>query len=356
MEVKARNLQICILLISITTVFGFYLIADYYMNPNTSDAFGGSCDEVVEDASLYINSHINPLKWFNYGGDKDCVMTLDAGSMGGALFKIDWMYFDLENSAGCTKDYLKIYDSDIAGMAPGTLLGTFCGSTTPTVRFGTQRYLTLEFHADSSGSGDGFRFRGTRTEPSPCQDDEFHCTTEDVCIDERLKCDGTRHCNDDLDESDCSFFEELIGSIIALGMGGMVGVGIAFIGGCVGIWTLVCVFTVCKKCCGFCCTTCCCFWPCCKGRTCGKSKVDPDSDPEYGLELPEKKPANDNDIEIQGDDEDGDFFDDDDGKPNQLTVAPHGSSKDLMSQNDPKHTKMTGVGQQNNGFDDDVDF
>ena len=56
-----------------------------YMNPNTSDAFGGSCDEVVEDASLYINSHINPLKWFNYGGDKDCVMTLDAGSMGGAL-------------------------------------------------------------------------------------------------------------------------------------------------------------------------------------------------------------------------------------------------------------------------------
>lgn len=55
------------------------------MNPNTSDAFGGSCDEVVEDASLYINSHINPLKWFNYGGDKDCVMTLDAGSMGGAL-------------------------------------------------------------------------------------------------------------------------------------------------------------------------------------------------------------------------------------------------------------------------------
>lgn len=76
------------------------------------------------------------------------------------------MYFDLENSAGCTKDYLKIYDSDIAGMAPGTLLGTFCGSTTPTVRFGTQRYLTLEFHADSSGSGDGFRFRGTRTEPS----------------------------------------------------------------------------------------------------------------------------------------------------------------------------------------------
>ena len=56
-----------------------------YMNPSTSDAFGGSCNEVVEDASLYINSHINPFRWFSYGGNKDCVMTMDAGSMGGAL-------------------------------------------------------------------------------------------------------------------------------------------------------------------------------------------------------------------------------------------------------------------------------
>lgn len=38
----------------------------------------------------------------------------------------------------------------------------------------------------------------------PCQSDEFHCTQEDLCIDDRLKCDGTRHCDDNLDESDCS--------------------------------------------------------------------------------------------------------------------------------------------------------
>ena len=56
-----------------------------YMNPSTSSAFGGSCGDVVQDASVYVNSHINPLKWFNYGENKDCVMTLDAGSMGGAL-------------------------------------------------------------------------------------------------------------------------------------------------------------------------------------------------------------------------------------------------------------------------------
>lgn len=39
---------------------------------------------------------------------------------------------------------------------------------------------------------------------APCQSDEFHCTLEDICIDDRLKCDGTRHCVDNLDESDCS--------------------------------------------------------------------------------------------------------------------------------------------------------
>ena len=79
-------------------------------------------------------------------------------------FKIDWMYFDLENSAGCTKDYLNFYDSNIANMGPANLLGSYCGTyvnfTGP-----TQRYLTLEFHTDASGSGDGFRFRGLRYEP-----------------------------------------------------------------------------------------------------------------------------------------------------------------------------------------------
>ena len=74
------------------------------------------------------------------------------------------MFFDLEYSTGCTKDYLKIYDSDIANMGPSNLIGTYCG-TRPNFTTATQRYLTLEFHTDGSGTGKGFRFRGTRTEP-----------------------------------------------------------------------------------------------------------------------------------------------------------------------------------------------
>jgi len=39
---------------------------------------------------------------------------------------------------------------------------------------------------------------------APCESDYYHCEAEDRCIDGRLKCDGTPHCDDEADEDDCT--------------------------------------------------------------------------------------------------------------------------------------------------------
>jgi hypothetical protein len=43
--------------------------------------------------------------------------------------------------------------------------------------------------------------------PAPCQSEEFFCNdtnAANICIDERLTCDGTQHCSDNSDELNCS--------------------------------------------------------------------------------------------------------------------------------------------------------
>ena len=39
---------------------------------------------------------------------------------------------------------------------------------------------------------------------APCQDDEFSCEAEKRCIGEKLVCDGTKQCQDGLDEKYCN--------------------------------------------------------------------------------------------------------------------------------------------------------
>lgn len=39
---------------------------------------------------------------------------------------------------------------------------------------------------------------------APCSNDNFHCKAENRCIDARLHCDGTPHCDDKTDEDGCS--------------------------------------------------------------------------------------------------------------------------------------------------------
>ena len=134
-------------------------------------------------------------------------------------------------------------------------------------------------------------------------------------------------------------------------MGGIVMVSISFVAGCVGLWTLVCVFTCCKKCCSVCCTKCCCFWPCCKGKSCGKAgrgKVEPDQESIVGSDLPEK--TNDNDVKI----EDGEDFFDDENKSNVVNVAPEGEETNNANTASGRNTQLSSVGFQNDAYMADV--
>ncbi|XP_062594526.1 uncharacterized protein LOC134255939 [Saccostrea cucullata] len=281
----APRFQVIVFFLTISSSFGFYLITDYYMDPDLSSSLGGVCNKRVEDACAFLNSHLDPFGLVDYGGNIDCTMVFDAGKMAGAKFKFDWLYFNLEGG-DCSKDYLAIYDADMSAIAPSNLVGKFCGlngvsfNGTP-----TDRYMTFVFHTDGSGAKSGFRLKATRYEPSPCQSEEFFCNdtiANNICIDERLTCDGTQHCSDNSDELNCSFMEELLGSFFALGLGGMIMCGVACIAGCVGLWTVVGALTCCKKCC----TKCCCCWPCCKKCKGGNSKVEPNTEmDEYDPEM-----------------------------------------------------------------------
>ncbi|KAH3784646.1 hypothetical protein DPMN_162609 [Dreissena polymorpha] len=228
---------------------------DYYMDDSWSSSFGQRCDMSIEDDSLYLNSHLNHLKIVDYSDNILCVTQLDAGKRIGALYKLKFKYFDLESSLNCTNDFLEIYDSDVDGMTGKEPIRRFCGSDAPNISgIPTQRYVVFRFKTDYTIGGDGFRILATRTLPYPCFDDYFHCKAENRCIDGRLKCDGTPHCDDDADEEGCSVLEKIFGPIIALGVSGLIGVGILIVLGCTGICVGVCVCTCCRKrCARLCC-------------------------------------------------------------------------------------------------------
>ncbi|XP_033755357.1 suppressor of tumorigenicity 14 protein homolog [Pecten maximus] len=343
-KTEVRCLQFWVLAFSVGTTLAFYLIADYYMDPGVSNAFGGICNKRVEDACVYVNSHINPLYMWDYDDNVDCVMTLDAGSMASAKFKVEWHHFNVQHSTSCTADYLSIYDADMTDISNSSLLiGKFCGGVVNITGYPTQRYLTFQFHTDGSANDIGWRLRATRYEAPPCQDDEYLCPSENICIDGRLKCDGTYQCADLTDENDCTFTEEFIGAFLALGMGGLVGVGIGCIGGCVAIWVVVGAFTCCKKCCKVCCFKCCCWWPCCKGR-CGNppanSKVGPQEVDEWGDDF--KKTAMEDDIAIVDEDNGNDFGND--NEANNETELGEEAMEMTKDVDGGRHTSMSGVG------------
>lgn len=137
-----------------------------YMDPDLGNAFGGVCNKRVEDACAYLSSHLDLFGFSDYSSNVDCTMVFDAGKMAGAKFKFEWQYFNVEPSTDCTKDYLAIYDADMNAINSTNLVGKFCGfhgvsfNGTP-----TDRYMTMVFHTDGSGTKSGFKLRATRYEP-----------------------------------------------------------------------------------------------------------------------------------------------------------------------------------------------
>ena len=88
----------------------------------------------------------------NYGNNLDEVMTFlpaDAEKM----IRVDFTSFQLEPDAGCTKDWLRIFDG---ADTNATLIGTYCGTDSPGSILATHGGLTFQFHSDSANDAPGW--------------------------------------------------------------------------------------------------------------------------------------------------------------------------------------------------------
>ncbi|XP_052817953.1 uncharacterized protein LOC128243974 [Mya arenaria] len=256
-----RRVEIALtfLILFVSLSMGFYLISDYYMDDSWAASLGQVCGKTAKDDSLYLNSHLNHLKIVDYSDNIQCTTQLDAGRQHDARYKIEIKRFDLEYTHNCTGDYLEIYNTNLANISSTVPDGRFCGDKgllPKTSWIASSQYVVFKFRTDYNVGKNGFRILATRTIPAPCPEDYFHCRAENRCIDHRLNCDGTPHCDDEEDETDCSFWEKIIGAVFALGVSGIVGIVFICIVGCTGIGVGICVCTCCRKrCARICCKT-----------------------------------------------------------------------------------------------------
>jgi PKD repeat protein len=96
----------------------------------------------------------DPQGTSNYLNNLDYTMTLmpaDTSKSIQAVFSL----FDLEASSGCIYDWLKIYDGT---STSASLLGTYCGTSSPGTVAGSNAVgaLTFQFHSDVSVVGQGW--------------------------------------------------------------------------------------------------------------------------------------------------------------------------------------------------------
>lgn len=89
-----------------------------------------------------------------YSNSQDFTMTFTPGTAG-AMMKAVFSSFSLEVNSSCSYDYLKIYDGN---STSGTLLGTYCGTTSPgtVTANNTSGALTFVFHSDGSVTSTGW--------------------------------------------------------------------------------------------------------------------------------------------------------------------------------------------------------
>ncbi|KAK2164611.1 hypothetical protein LSH36_61g07054 [Paralvinella palmiformis] len=218
------------------------------MDPTQSDAFGGVCDDYIRDDSMFISSHMNPFNLVNYGNNKHCRLIIDAGPTSGARYRLKVLNWEIErpDDNGTCYDFLAIYVGNVDdASANNTLIGVYCGIIAPNITDAiSKRSITFIWITNSHMTTKGFRILALRTETPPCSEDQFLCEREYRCIPASLLCDGTNHCDDGSDETECSGIQRFIRLFLRLGLGGIVAVGVTV----VGALMLLIIVACCVKC------------------------------------------------------------------------------------------------------------
>uniref|UniRef100_A0A8C0FEB1 Cubilin n=1 Tax=Bubo bubo TaxID=30461 RepID=A0A8C0FEB1_BUBBB len=139
------------------TSFGNALVVNFISN-NSITARGFRATYAASSSSCGGTFHMDRGA-FNSPGypepyplNTECVWTI-LSSPGNRL-QLSFTAFQVEDSSGCTKDYLEIRE----GNDTGTLAGRFCGNSLPSNNMSTVGHvLWVKFVSDSSGTDVGFR-------------------------------------------------------------------------------------------------------------------------------------------------------------------------------------------------------
>ncbi|XP_041376614.1 uncharacterized protein LOC121389064 [Gigantopelta aegis] len=142
----------------------------------------------VPSCRLLLRRPEKHIKHFN------CPMTVEAPPNTHMVIKVTSIY--IASRFGCEKDYLQFLDgtSGIDVISP-----ELCGSTPPEFSYVTgQSNVSVIFMKRLQFVADQFEVIFTAATKAPCQSGEFACDN-DLCINERLQCNGFNNCGDGSD-------------------------------------------------------------------------------------------------------------------------------------------------------------
>ncbi|XP_048223975.1 LOW QUALITY PROTEIN: cubilin [Perognathus longimembris pacificus] len=109
------------------------------------------CGGTVEGQSGVVDSPGYPT--LQYPHNSVCQWHLQG--LQGHFLTISFEHFSLQNSPGCGKDFVEIWDSSI----PGHLLGRYCGNTIPDSVVTSSNVALVRFVTDGSVAASGFRMQ-----------------------------------------------------------------------------------------------------------------------------------------------------------------------------------------------------
>ncbi|XP_070574865.1 uncharacterized protein [Ptychodera flava] len=160
----------------------------------------GDCWQYVRYRGGKVSSHPG---YGYYADNADCKVTVTTDPKKRVYVRFE--YFDLADSTNCYQDEVVVYDGKtfFSPLLSGTMHG-LCGNELPVYLVSTGNILTVRFITDNIVSNNrGFSLIYTTIVPEEIQTDEnscFMCDDDSFCIDNSLKCDGLKNCEDGSDE------------------------------------------------------------------------------------------------------------------------------------------------------------